>query len=225
MVRARRLVGYYRAPGGPGAGARLAEQSRACADYARERGWVVIEPFVESARGRRRPELARALERCRDSQAALLVPALGAGGAELGFLDPLLASGVTLHAADAGAVARATLRALREVAAHQHGEASARSRAALRAARARGTRLGSPRPELGSRAGVAALRADADAHAARVAPFLAELLLSNPGASLRELARGLQELGVPTPRAGRWGPSGVRNALRRSGLQAGGRAS
>jgi len=79
-------------------------------------------------------------------------------------------------------------------------------------------RLGSPRPEVGSRAGVAALRARAAAHAEAVAPALAELLLSNPGASLRDLAQLLNALGVPTARGGRWGPSAVRNAARRAGL-------
>jgi hypothetical protein len=81
-------------------------------------------------------------------------------------------------------------------------------------------RLGSPRPEIGSRAGVAALRARADAHAAAIAPVLHELLLSNPRASLRDLAALLDALGVPTPRRGRWGPSAVRNALGRAGLAA-----
>jgi hypothetical protein len=81
-------------------------------------------------------------------------------------------------------------------------------------------KLGSPRPEIGSRAGVAALRARADAHAAELAPALRELLLSNPTASLRDLAALLEQLELPTPRRGRWGPSAVRNALRRAGLTA-----
>ena len=79
-------------------------------------------------------------------------------------------------------------------------------------------KLGSPRPEIGSRAGIAALRARADAHAEEIAPVLRELRLSNPGASLRDLAALLDRLEVPTPRRGRWGPSAVRNALRRAGL-------
>ena len=81
-------------------------------------------------------------------------------------------------------------------------------------------KLGSPRPEIGSRAGVAALRARADAHAEALAPALRELLLSNPTASLRDLAALLEQLELPTPRRGRWGPSAVRNALRRAGARA-----
>jgi hypothetical protein len=148
------------------------------------------------------------------------VPQLAAVGGDLAFLEALLDARVALLAADAGAAHRPTLRLLRDVARHAQTTASDRSRDALRAARRRGVKLGSPRPEIGSRAGVAALRARADAHAETLAPALRELLLSNPTASLRDLAGMLEELALPTPRRGRWGPSAVRNALRRSGIAA-----
>jgi DNA invertase Pin-like site-specific DNA recombinase len=222
MASATRIVTYYTVPAAVrGASDRLAELSRATATFARARRLVVIEPFVEVRRGRARPELARALARCRDARAGLLVPSLAAVGSDLPFLEALLAARVPLYAADAGRARPATLRLLREVARHAQRTASDRSRHALRAARLRGVRLGSPRPEIGSRAGVAALRARADAHAADLAPTLRELLLSNPTASLRDLAALLEELGLPTPRRGRWGPSAVRNALRRAGLTGG----
>ena len=214
----RRLVSYFRAPV-RGARTGAAEAlARVCGQFARERGWVLLEPFVESARSRECRELEAALERCRESRAGLLVPELTPLGGDLAFLEGVLGSGVALYSADRGRVQRPVLRLLCDVAGHQRAQASERSRAALRAARQRGRKLGSPRPEVGSRAGVAALRAGADAHAESVAPVLAELLLSNPGVSLRGLAQALDELGVPTPRRGRWGPSAVRNALVRSGL-------
>ena len=83
---------YYAVPGGagPGASDRLAELSRATAAFARARRLVVIEPFVEVRRGRARPELARALARCREARAALLVPSLAAVGGDLAFLEALL---------------------------------------------------------------------------------------------------------------------------------------
>ena len=222
MPTATRVVTYYAVPHGnrPGASDRLAELSRATAAFARARRLLVIEPFVEARRGRARPELARALALCRAARAALLVPSLAAVGGDLAFLDALLGARVALLAADTGTARPATLRLLREVARHAQSTASDRSRDALRAARRRGVKLGSPRPEIGSRAGVAALRARADAHAEAVAPALCELLLSNPTASLRDLASLLEELELPTPRRGRWGPSAVRNALRRAGLAA-----
>jgi hypothetical protein len=219
MPPATRVVAYYALPGGTReTSQRLAELSRATAAFAHARRLVVLEPFVEVPRGRARPELVRALARCAEARAALLVPSLAAIGGDLSFLDALLAARVALLAADVGAARRATIALLRDVARHTQAAASARSRDALRDARSRGVKLGSPRPEIGSRAGIAALRARADAHAEEIAPLLRELLLSNPGASLRDLAALLDRLEVPTPRRGRWGPSAVRNALRRAGL-------
>jgi DNA invertase Pin-like site-specific DNA recombinase len=216
-----RVVAYYPLSGETRRARRtLAEQTRDTREFARTRGLVVMEPFVETRRGRARPELERALDRCRDARAALLVPRLAAVGGDLAFLDALLEAKVALLAVDTGATRRPTLRLLRDVARHAQAEASDRSRVALRAARARGVALGSPRPELGSRAGVAALRARADAHAQAIAPCLAELILSNPEASLRDLAQLLDTLQVPTARRGSWGPSAVRNAIARSGLSA-----
>ncbi len=220
---ATRVVTYYPLPSSARArtaSSVLAELSAATTAFARERGLVVVEPFVEARRGRARPELERALARCRDARAALLVSSLAAVGGDRMFLDAVLEAGVVLLAADAGTARRPTLRLLRDVARHAQAEASDRSRDALQAARSRGVRLGSPRPEIGSRAGVAALRARADAHAETLAPLLSELVLSNPGASLRDLAALLDQLDVPTPRRGRWGPSAVRNAIQRAGLSA-----
>jgi hypothetical protein len=78
---------------------------------------VVIEPFVEVRRGRARPELDRALERCRETRAALLVPSLAAVGGDLAFVEALDGARVPLFAADAGAVRRPTLRLLHDIAA------------------------------------------------------------------------------------------------------------
>src|SRR5262245_60865271 len=146
MAPATRVVTYYAVPAGTGRGAsdRLAELSRATAAFARARRLVVIEPFVELRRGRARPELARALARCREARAALLVPSLAAVGGDLAFLESLLAARVPLHAADAGRTRPATLRLLRDVARHAQSTASDRSRDALHAARQRGVKLGSP---------------------------------------------------------------------------------
>jgi DNA invertase Pin-like site-specific DNA recombinase len=213
---ADRAVAYYRLPRRLDPAAPLSSQARVVARFARERGWVLIEPFVErTLQGRARPELARALARCRASGAALLVPELAPLGRDPQFLDAVLAARVRLVATDTPRVGRRALTLLRRVANRARDDASTRSRDALRAARRRGVHLGSPRPELGSRAGVAALRASADARAREIAPAIEEIRHSNPGASLRAIARVLDALGVPTARGGRWGPSGVRNALRR----------
>src|SRR5262245_25272710 len=111
MARAHRVVAYFAVPGGaPSTAGPLRELSRAANAFARKRRLVILEPFVEVRRGRARPELAGALERCREASAALLVPSLAAVGSDLAFLDAVLESRVALIAADAGATRRPTLR-------------------------------------------------------------------------------------------------------------------
>jgi len=195
------------------ASALLGAQRAALDGLVARGGWLVLEPFVELARpGRKRPELARALLRCREARAALLVADLAELGRDPAFLDAVLAARVRLVAADLPRSGRRTLELLRAVAGRGREAASERSREALGAARRRGVRLGSPRPQQGARAAAAALRAGADARAAQVAPWIAEVRLSNPGASLRAVARALDALGVPAARGGGWSASAVRNA-------------
>ncbi|HEY5656849.1 MAG TPA: recombinase family protein [Myxococcota bacterium] len=213
---AQRAVAYYRVSRPHGGDAAVSEQAHRVIGYLRARRWTLIEPFVEtSSRRADQPELKRALALCRETNAVLLVPELAPLGRDPRFLSAVLAAGVRLAAVDAPLTGRRTLQLLQSVAARTKSDASARTREALRVARQRGARLGSPHPERGSRAGVAALRAGADARARALEPLLEELRLSNPGASLRALAQGLQALGAPTPRGGHWGPSGVRNVLDR----------
>jgi len=199
-------------------GAALPVGAREIADFVRHLGWTLVEPCVELARpGAERPELARALERCRELRATLVIPELAVMGRDRAFLDAVLDARVRVTALDRPRLGRSSLELLRGVAERAHEDAAARSRTALRVARRRGVRVGSPHPEIGSRLGVAAIRARADAKAQKVAPVIEEIRLSNPGVPLRAIARVLTEQRIPAPRGGQWGPSAVRNALLRIG--------
>src|SRR5262249_43181155 len=104
------------------------------------------------------------------------------------------------------------------------GMISARTKAALAAARMRGVKLGGARKKHGLTPGVRAagrqvLRHRADARAADLAATVGELR-ANGTTSLRGIAAALNERCIPTPRGSRW--SGVQVArllgrLRRSG--------
>jgi DNA invertase Pin-like site-specific DNA recombinase len=74
----------------------------------------------------------------------------------------------------------------------ERSDISARTKAALKAAKARGVRLGNPRLE----------EARAAAMAARALP-LAEALRAE-GLTLRQIAARLNQSGVATARGGRW---------------------
>ena len=84
-----------------------------------------------------------------------------------------------------------------------------------KAAKARGVRLGTPANlsnQLGGRAkGNAAMAARADKRAADLLP----LILPMKGASLRQIADGLNRCGVPAPRGGNWSAVAVKRILDR----------
>ena len=211
---AERAVAYYSISSSPGSAAARQEGERVAA-FVRRRRWVLVEPFVERD-GRERPQLREALNRCAALGAILVVPSMAALGRDRVFLDAVLETRVRLAAIDRPRLSRTSLELLREVARERSARASARSREALRRARLRGVRIGSPRPEVGAARAGEVLRQRADARARALAPLLEELQLSNPGIGLRGIAQLLSEQGVPTPRGGRWGPSTVKSVLDRN---------
>jgi hypothetical protein len=88
---------------------------------------------------------------------------------------------------------------------------SARTKAALAEARAKGKKLGGLRDATGRRN--AALQANAKARAEKVAGVVQPL--RSQGATLREIAEALNTSGVPTARGGRWQASQVKRVLER----------
>jgi len=78
-----------------------------------------------------------------------------------------------------------------------------RTKAALSAARARGTRLGNPRLDEAAKRGTAALKANARRFAANVLPIIREIEKAG-AASFNAIATKLNERDVPTARGGRW---------------------
>jgi DNA invertase Pin-like site-specific DNA recombinase len=105
--------------------------------------------------------------------------------------------------------------------AQQEREAiSARTKAALAAAKARGTRLGNPqgvaafKGRIGSAAGSQAAKRQADEHA-RMLRSAIERIQAAGHVSLGAIARELNKGGEITRRGGKWHPSSVRNLLSR----------
>jgi Recombinase len=94
---------------------------------------------------------------------------------------------------------------------------SARTKAALAAAKARGTRLGGRRvsterfAEIGLAARLART-ADAEKRAADLLPVI-ESIKAEGATSLRQIAARLNERNIPAPRGGEWSAVQVRRAL------------
>jgi DNA invertase Pin-like site-specific DNA recombinase len=221
----RRFVAYYRVStqrqGQSGLG--LAAQREAVREFLSGGPWQLVAEYTEIESGRRndRPKLVAALAACRIHGATLVVAKIDRLSRNAAFLLTLRDSGVEFIAADMPQANRLTVGVLAIVAEHEREASSARTRAALAAAKARGVRLGNPAHlnksarHLGAIASVRVRRKQADQRATDLAPSIEELRRAG-ATSLRALAHGLNERALPAPRGGLWTAAQVRRLLSRS---------
>ncbi len=212
-----RFVSYFRVStkrqGQSGLG--LEAQRAAVASYLNGGAWTVLAEFteVESGKNSARPQLAAAIRECRMTDATLVVAKLDRLARNAHFLLGLQAAGVEFVATDMPSANRLTVGIMALVAEEEARAISARTKAALAAAKARGTVLGGFRgaPAPDAAAGLRARQAKAAAFVESVGPVAQELRES--GKSLREIAAALTDRGVQTKRGGPWTAAGVREVL------------
>lgn len=193
----------------------LEAQRAAVTDFLNGGSWTLIAEVVEVESGANdeRPELARALALCRAHRAVLVVAKLDRLARDAHFLLGLHKAGVDFLACDMPSANRMTVGIMAVVAEEERRMISARTKAALAAAKARGRVLGGFRGRAGTVEDAARARAvhkrSADARAEALAPILARL---DPDGmvSLNALARSLAAENVPTPSGrGVWTPTAV----------------
>lgn len=197
----------------------LEAQRAAVEKYVAGAGGVIAAEFQEIESGKRndRPEIAGALAACRAHRATLIIAKLDRLSRNVAFISNLMESGVDFVAADMPMANRLTVHILAAVAEHEREMISQRTKAALAAAKARGTKLGNPHLRAGNRAAAIAagqVRArQARAKARDILPFL-EAARKAGCQTLGELAGALIARGVRTP-GGRanWSAEQVRRIL------------
>src|SRR6516162_8930543 len=144
------VIAYYRVStkrqGESGLG--LDGQKAAVEAYARQSGARILASYreVESGKLAERPELARALAHALRSKATLVVAKLDRLARNVAFLSALMRSGVDFVCCDNPHANKLTIHILAAVAEDEAERISARTKAALQAAKARGAKLGSARP-------------------------------------------------------------------------------
>jgi DNA invertase Pin-like site-specific DNA recombinase len=196
-------------------------QRNSVAEYLNGGNWKLVKEYVEVESGKRtdRPMLAEAIKACRAYGAKLVIAKLDRLSRDAHFLLGLEKAGIDFVAADMPNANRLTVGIMAMVAEEERRMISKRTKDALAAAKRRGKKLGGDRgvvPTKKARAlATDALKARADSRAADIAPIIKDLQAAG-AESLRDIARGLNEAGIPTPRGqGEWSAVQVQRVLGR----------
>lgn len=207
-----RGIAYYRvstaAQGRSGLG--LAAQQAAVREFCQREQITVLDELTEIETGKgadaleRRPLLAAALAAAQRAGAYVVVAKLDRLSRDVGFVAGLMAHRVPFLVAELGRdVDPFVLHIFAALGQKERELISQRTTAGLAAAKARGVLLGNRTNLPAARAlGCTSMRQNADAFAARVRPAVEPMLAA--GLSLREIARRLEAMRVPTARGGRW---------------------
>ena len=215
-----RFVAYYRVStqqqGRSGLG--LDAQRAAVAAYLGTTNTRLVGEFTEVETGKganaldRRPELRAALGECRKVRATLLIAKLDRLARNVHFVSGLLEAGVNFVAADMPTADRTMIQIYSVMAEFEARQVSARTKAALAQAKARGVVLGSAgpsnlRPHLELQRSAAQvfaerLRVQFQSYAAR-------------GLTQRQIVSDLNALGISASRGGKWRLAQVQRVIAR----------
>jgi DNA invertase Pin-like site-specific DNA recombinase len=229
---AKKLVAYFRVStekqGRSGLG--LEGQQAAFQQYLAQTGGKQIGEYVEIETGtckRHRPQLQRAIAHARCSGAVLVIAKLDRLARNVHFVSGVMESGIEFVACDNPHANRLTLHILAAVAEDEAVRISERTKAALAAAKRRGTKLGSARPghwdgredrrREGARKGGAAAalvhKEAADEVYDHLAPLIAEMRTN--GQPLQAIADKLNQQNHTTRRGKAWNRMQVLRVIRR----------
>jgi DNA invertase Pin-like site-specific DNA recombinase len=219
-----KYVAYYRVStakqGKSGLG--LEAQQEAVRSYLNGGRWKMVAEAIEIESGKRndRPKLAEALALCRVHGATLIIAKLDRLARNVNFISNLMESTVEFTAVDFPQANRLTIHILAAVAEHEAAMISARTKAALGAAKARGVVLGGDRGNIAAlaRVGAKVSAAKRSAKASNRAHDLLPVIRSaqaSGASSLRQIADVLNERGIKTARGGDWSAVQVQRVLSR----------
>lgn len=215
-----KFIAYYRVStdkqGQSGLG--LEAQRAAVLAYLNGGSWQLLDEFVEVESGKvnDRPKLMSALKRCKLTGATLVVAKLDRLSRNAAFLVNLMESQVRFVCADNPFANELTIHILAAVAQDERKRISARTRAALQAAKSRGKVLGNPRlaecRNTDPRAATATRVAAASAFRSDISEVIGDIQQAGHG-TLRAIADELNKRGITARRGGQWSAKQVQRLL------------
>lgn len=212
-LQPRRFVAYYRVSTARQGASGLGLDAQRAAVAAHIRGGELVAEFTEIESGKRndRPKLAAALAAAKKAKATLVIAKLDRLARNVRFIATLMETrGVEFEACDFPQASRLTLHIMAAVAEHEAKAISDRTKVALAAAKARGTKIGQA---VGAHAhkATAAWSEQAAERKARIAPVIAQIRASGV-TTYQGVADALNARGYTTPRGGEWSPKQVQRA-------------
>ena len=185
-------------------------------------GGELVAEFEEVESGKRadRPALDAALRECRLRGATLLIAKLDRLSRSVAFLSRLMDEGAEFRAVDMPQANRLLLHVMAAMAEHERDMISARTKAALSAARDRGVKLGGRRGthriedhgSAGRARSIEVRTTKAKARNAEVQDAMTRLKAEGV-LSLKGLARALNERSIPAARGGTWSAGQVKRIV------------
>lgn len=207
-------IAYYRVStdkqGKSGLG--LEAQRQSVTEFVAGRG-TVLQEFTEIESGKKndRPQLAAALALCRKHKARLIIAKLDRLARNVHFISGLMESHVDFVAVDMPEASRFTIHILAAVAEHEREMISKRTKEAMKAAKARGTKLGNPMPLAASLKARTVRTSQAEQFRETLKPLVSELRAKGYG--YKAIAKELNQRHILTANNRQWYATSVRNVL------------
>ena len=217
------LIAYIRVSteGQGKSGLGIEAQRQAIARFAEADGFEIVAEHVEIETGKgadaldRRPVLAAALAEARRLRCAVVVAKLDRLSRDVAFVAGLMAQRIPFVVAELGSgVDPFVLHLYAALAEKERAMISARTTAALAAAKAKGVKLGNPQIAEAQAKGTASTKAGADRFASNILPLIQPMRVA--GATLRQIAEELNGRGIETARGGKWAATQVADILKRA---------
>ncbi|PPD44902.1 MAG: resolvase [Methylobacter sp.] len=200
----------------------LEAQKQTVLTYLNGGNWELVQEFVEVETGKgadaldRRPQLRAAIDACKKQKATLIIAKLDRLARNVHFISGLIESGVDFVCADMPQANKVMLQMYSVMAEWERDQISARTKAALQAAKARGVVLGA--------SGMANLKPNIEARQLAADEFATKLKGTIEGMKARNLSQRamlveLNGLGIKTAKGGVWSLIQLQRVIARVGFE------